>query len=234
MLAIIDYGAGNLRSVVNAFQAVGHSPQVTNDPSELAKAAGIVLPGVGAFGDGMASLRRLGLVEVLAEQVLGQGKPYLGICLGMQFLAQESYEHGVHQGLGWLPGTVQRIIPASPRFRIPHIGWNDVQTVGACPLYQGLDPEPIFYFVHSYHLVVDEDYRQAVTATCCHGADITASVSLKNIYGVQFHPEKSQREGLLLLANFARLVYGGLTDAETAAHTRAHLARWSGSAKHSV
>lgn len=206
MIAVVDYGAGNLRSVVNALEAIGQKPLVTHSPSDLAKAAAIVLPGVGAFGDGMESLRRLHLIEALNEEVLGKKKPYLGICLGLQFLGLESYEHGVHQGLGWIKGAVQRIVPSDDGFRIPHIGWNNVRRERPCLLFEGLDDEPVFYFVHSFHLVVNNEDSQVVTSTCWHGTTVTASVQKNNIYGVQFHPEKSQREGLKLLENFAKLI----------------------------
>ena len=139
MIAVIDYGAGNLRSVLNAFEAIGREARVVDDPAGLAKASAIVLPGVGAFGDGMARLRRLGLVEALNEQVLNHKKPYLGICLGLQFLAHESFEHGSHEGLGWIGGTVQRIGPQDGRYRVPHIGWNAVQIERSSALFDGLD-----------------------------------------------------------------------------------------------
>ena len=153
MIAVIDYGAGNLRSVVNAFEAIGQKPLVTRHPADLAKASAIVLPGVGAFGEGMEALQRLNLIDALTEQVLGYQKPYLGICLGLQFLAQESFEHGTYQGLGWINGTVRRIVPQGSQYRVPHIGWNDIRLERPCPLFEGLEAEPVFYFVHSYHLV---------------------------------------------------------------------------------
>lgn len=206
MIAIIDYGAGNLRSVVNSFAAIGAKTRVVSSPDELGKASAIVLPGVGAFGEGMVRLRQLGLVEALNEQVLTHKKPYLGICLGLQFLAQESFEHGSHQGLGWIGGTVQRIDPQDRRYRVPHIGWNTVQIERPCPLFNGLDEEPVFYFVHSYHLVVKPEALDAVTSSCCHGVTMTASVQKDHILGVQFHPEKSQRNGLKVLENFVRLL----------------------------
>jgi glutamine amidotransferase len=206
LIAIIDYGAGNLRSVVNAFEAIGQEPRVTRDPADLAGASAIVLPGVGAFGDGMKTLRHLHLVEALNEQVLGHKKPYLGICLGLQFLARESSEHGAHAGLGWIAGSVQKIVPRDNGYRIPHMGWNDIQISRPSPLFEGLEAEPTFYFLHSYHLVVAEEWRQVVTATCWHGTAIIASVQKDNIHAVQFHPEKSQRNGLTVLENFVKLL----------------------------
>lgn len=234
MIAIIDYGAGNLSSVANAFRAIGQQALITDNYRDLDKAAGIVLPGVGAFGDAMAMLRRLYFVEALTDQVIGQGKPYLGICLGLQFLARESHEHGVHPGLGWIEGAVRRLAPADKRFRVPHIGWNDVEVDNPCPLFAGLSPEPIFYFVHSFHLVMEETCSNLLTSTCYHGERVTASVRRGHIFGVQFHPEKSQREGLLLLTNFTRVVYGEERDAQKTSHTGAHIARRLGGAEHPV
>jgi len=206
LIAIIDYGAGNLRSVVNAFEAIGQNPRVTGDPGDLAGAAAIVLPGVGAFGDGMKTLRRMRLVDALQEQVLGKKKPYLGICLGLHFLARMSFEHGSHEGLGWIDGSVQKIVPGDDKYRIPHMGWNNIHLERPCPLFAGLEAEPTFYFVHSYHLVVAEGWSEVVTSTCRHGISITASVQKDNIYAVQFHPEKSQRNGLTVLENFVQLI----------------------------
>ena len=205
MIAIVDYGAGNLRSVVNAFDAIGQQTRVVRDPAELRDAAAIVLPGVGAFGDGMAQLRARGFVEALNEQVLVRRTPYLGICLGLQLLARESTEHGAHRGLGWIDGVVQRIEPVDDQCRVPHIGWNTVHIHRASRLLEGLD-EPVFYFAHSYHVQVAGDASGAVTGTTSHGLAITASLEQGHIFGVQFHPEKSQREGLQVLTNFARLL----------------------------
>ena len=206
MITIVDYGAGNLRSVVNGFDAIGQNTHVTNNPKDLEKASAIVLPGVGAFGDGMTILARLGLLEPLKEQILGKNKPYLGICLGLQFLATESLEHGQHQGFGWLDGTVSRITPDDPMFRVPHMGWNNITIERPSPLFEGLGPEPVFYFVHSYHLVPEGGASDAVTATCWHGATINVAVQRDNIFGVQFHPEKSQGNGLKVLENFVKLI----------------------------
>jgi glutamine amidotransferase len=207
VIAIIDYGAGNLRSVANAFEAIGQHTLVTNRPRDLARAAAIVLPGVGAFGDGMECLHRFGLVEALQEEVLENKKPYLGICLGLQFLGGQSSEHGTHAGLGWLKGRVERIVPNGKEFRIPHIGWNNIHIERPSPLFEGLPPEPVFYFVHSFHLVMEEEEREAVTSTCWHGTEITAAVQKNKIFAVQFHPEKSQENGLKLLENFVKAIY---------------------------
>lgn len=206
MIAIIDYGAGNLRSVVNAFEAIGYSPTVTNNPADLKESSAIVLPGVGAFGDGMNIIHEMNLVEALNEQVLAKQKPFLGICLGMEFLACESHELGNHAGLGWVDGIVERIAPNDEAtYRIPHIGWNNLDIVRSSTLFEGLEDPPAFYFLHSYQLVVADSCAEVIKSTCWHGTTITASIERDNIFAVQFHPEKSQRAGLKLLENFARL-----------------------------
>ncbi len=231
MIAIIDYGAGNLLSVVNAFKALGCPTRVTHDRAELARSRAIVLPGVGAFGAGMAKLRSLDLIGPLGEEVLEKGKPYLGICLGLQFLVQESLEHGCHQGLGWLPGTVQPILPSDPRFRVPHMGWNDVQVVRPCPLFSGLGEAPVFYFVHSFQVKLAPEAADRVTANCWHGTEIVAAVQWGKIFGVQFHPEKSQWFGLKLLSNFIRLTGEGDAYAQETPDSGFGAARWFGGAE---
>ncbi|MCM8811722.1 MAG: imidazole glycerol phosphate synthase subunit HisH [Candidatus Omnitrophica bacterium] len=204
MIALVDYGMGNLRSVANAFEAIGEKPVITHSRAEIESAAGIVLPGVGAFGDGMKNLRRLELIETLNREVLEKKKPYLGICLGMQFLTDESEEHGLHKGFGWIKGRIREIKPADKRYKVPHMGWNELQILKEGGLFQGLPEAPVFYFVHSYHLEPAEP--GVITAVCRHGAEVTAAVEKENIVGVQFHPEKSQRVGLQLLKNFVRMV----------------------------
>ena len=206
MITIIDYEAGNLRSVHNAFEAIGQRSIVTSNPADLAKASAIVLPGVGAFGDCIESIRRKNLMEPLSEAVLVKKVPYLGICLGMQFLCRESHEMGSQKGFGWIDGTVRLIEPNDRRFRVPHIGWNDIQITRRQPLFEDIDEEPVFYFVHSYHFEVAESDADVISATTWHGANITASVQKENIFGVQFHPEKSQADGLKLLENFVKLI----------------------------
>jgi glutamine amidotransferase len=208
-LAIIDYGAGNLRSVVNAFRSLGVSCRVTSAPGDLCDVPGIVLPGVGAFGDCIGALGKGGMTEALTDAVLGNKKPFLGICLGLQILAQEGLEHGRHQGLGWLNGRVEKISPQGDRFRIPHMGWNNLKIHRSSGLFDGMKADPAFYFVHSYHFVPDASSAGCVTSTAWHGQDVTASISQGNIHGVQFHPEKSQDTGLKLLENFVRMVKAG-------------------------
>lgn len=205
MIAIIDYGAGNLRSVVNAFEFIGQNPRIINTSAELKQASAIVLPGVGSFGEGMAHLRNLALIEPLSEEVLVKKKPYLGICLGLQFLASESFEHGRHEGLGWIPGSVERL-KAEQGIRIPHMGWNNVRAVGASRLLEGFVDDPVFYFVHSYVYVPPLEHQGVVVGTAWHGQDIAAVVEKEHIVAVQFHPEKSQADGLRLLENFVRMI----------------------------
>ncbi len=205
MIAIIDYNAGNLRSVLNAFEAIGQKVKITRDPGEISKASGLVLPGVGAFGKCIESITANGLFEVLAEEVLVKKKPYLGICLGLQFLARQSFEHGCHEGFGWIDATVEKIVPEEPGFRVPHIGWNNIDVRVEDPLFDGLE-EPVVYFVHSYKLVMNNGSDAVVSSVCWHGTEIVASVQKDNIFAVQFHPEKSQQHGLKILENFSKLL----------------------------
>lgn len=204
MIAVIDYGMGNLRSVANALEAVGGNPKLTVSQSDLREACGIVLPGVGAFCDGMRNLVSLNLIETLEEQVLHRHKPFLGICLGMQFLAERSFENGDYCGLGWLRATVERISPSQPKFKVPHMGWNDIQIQRPSELLENIET-PVFYFLHSYYLKVNEGDANVVTSTCWHGESVTATIQWGNIFGVQFHPEKSQKSGLQILQNFRKL-----------------------------
>ena len=200
MIAIVDYGVGNLRSVQKALERVGAQAVITSNPSRLESARGIVLPGVGAFGDGMDNLRARGLVRPLLEQV-AQDKPFLGICLGMQLLFDESEEMGLHEGLGLLAGRVVRF-PESD-LKVPHIGWNQLQGCGSGVL-SGLSDGEYAYFVHSYYVVPAE--RSDIVATTEYGVEFASVVSRANVFGAQFHPEKSQDVGLRLLENFAGVV----------------------------
>jgi len=199
-VAIVDYGLGNLRSVANAFATLDCRIEIITAPASLKDASHIVLPGVGAFGDGMENLRSKGWIEALEEQVRGQKKPFLGICLGMQLLAATGTEHGSWRGLGWIDASVNRLTAASQGLRVPHMGWNDVQVVGQPKLLKGLGDKPCFYFVHSF-AVVPED-RGVVSGFCEYGTDFAACIESGNILGVQFHPEKSHKVGLALLKNF--------------------------------
>lgn len=197
-VGVVDYGLGNLRSVAGAVERLGHEPVVTSDPSELASTDKLLLPGVGAFGDGMRNLRERGLVEPLDELVLKQRKPVLGLCLGAQLLARASDEFGSHEGLGWLDATVERI-PANG-VRVPHVGWNELHRTGDSRLFDELPEEPLFYFVHSFHIRARDP--EIVKAETEYGGRLVAVVEKDNVYGTQFHPEKSQLAGLTLLGNF--------------------------------
>jgi glutamine amidotransferase len=206
MIAIVDYGVGNLRSVQKALERVGATAIVTDDPAALDAAEGVVLPGVGAFGDGMANLQARRLIDPLLRQVR-QDKPLLGICLGMQLLFEESEEMGHHRGLGLLPGRVLRF--PEGKLKVPHIGWNQLRIAG-CDLLDGIANGSHAYFVHSYY-VAPEDPAD-VLATTEYGLEFASVVGRGRIFGAQFHPEKSQDVGLRLLSNFAHLVSNGGTD----------------------
>jgi len=202
MIAVIDYGASNLRSVLHALDHLGVAARVAAGPGDLAGAQGIILPGVGAFGAGIDRLRALGFEPAIREAV-ARGAPLLGICLGMQFLFEASEELGEHRGLGLLAGRVVRF-PALPGLKIPHMGWNQLQPVRESPLLAGIAPGDYVYFVHSY-ICAPADPAD-VLATCDYGLPFPAAVARRNVYGVQFHPEKSQAVGLRLLRNFAAIV----------------------------
>jgi glutamine amidotransferase len=203
MLAVIDMKVGNLRSVLEGFARVGAPVRVVERPEDLDAADAIVVPGVGAFGDGIASLERQGLVPVIRQAVLEHQKPILGICLGMQLLAAESEEHGTHQGLGLLPGRVVRLRPTGKEHRIPNMGWCDVTpTRSSSVLFGSHPPVKTFYFAHSYYLECAS--TEDVAATIDYGGAVTAAVERGHLFGVQFHPEKSQEAGLDLLEGFVR------------------------------
>lgn len=200
-IAIIDYQMGNLRSVQKGFEKVGHSAIITSDPRELAQAERIVLPGVGAFGDAMAELRRRELVGPILEAIAA-GKPFLGICLGLQLLFDVGYEGGEHEGLGVLPGKVVRFdLPRD--YKVPHMGWNRGRFVQPAPLLRGIAEGTYFYFVHSYYVLPTEQKLVAIETE--YGQPFCAAIWRENLFATQFHPEKSQTEGLKLLKNFSEL-----------------------------
>lgn len=201
MLAIVDYQMGNLRSVQKGFEKVGHAATITGDPADLARADKIVLPGVGAFGDAMAELRRRRLVEPLREAILA-GKPFLGICLGLQLLFEVGHEGGRHEGLGILPGEVVRFdLPHG--YKVPHMGWNALSVARRPPVLTGIDEGTHVYFVHSYYVVPARP--DVVAAETDYGLRFCSMVWRDRLYATQFHPEKSQRDGLTMLRNFAEL-----------------------------
>jgi glutamine amidotransferase len=202
MLAIIDYDMGNVRSIHNAFTLLDEEIKITDDPVTIESAEAIIVPGVGAFADGMINLKKKNLVSVLEKQVIERKKPYLGICLGMEFLAKKSFEGGEHEGLGWIKGNVIRLEPNNPSLRVPHIGWNDTSILEKKGLLKDIQ-SPTFYFLHSYYLKIDESEKDIITSVCDYGGNkIIATLQKENIYAVQFHPEKSQTTGLKLLKNF--------------------------------
>ncbi len=209
-IVVIDYGSGNLRSAAKAFERVvaetGHTDPVTvtADADVVRRADRIVLPGVGAFADCRRGLYAVpGMVEALTEVAVKRGKPFIGICVGAQLLAEWGREHGNHAGLGWIPGEVVDLTPSDPGLKIPHMGWNTLDfTAGRHPVLAGIEPGQHAYFVHSYH------FRTAnaahTIATTDYGGPVAAVVGRDNIVGTQFHPEKSQKTGLTLIANFLR------------------------------
>ncbi len=206
-VAIVDYGSGNLRSAAKAFEraaaekGIAADIRVVADASSVASADRIVLPGVGAFADCMRGLEALpGMVAALDKAVRGQGRPFLGICVGMQLLASRGFEHGTHEGLGWIPGEVEALKPSDPSLKIPHMGWNALERRREHPLLAGIAPGTHAYFVHSYAMICRDGAD--VVATADYGGPIAALVARGNMAGTQFHPEKSQASGLRLIANF--------------------------------
>ncbi len=209
LLTIIDYGSGNLRSAANAFERqaalLDNPPEilVTADPEKVRIADRIVLPGVGAFADCAAGLNAVpGMRDVLEERVIRGGTPFLGICVGMQLLASEGREKAITPGLGWIPGAVIHLTPSDPELKIPHMGWNTLSIEKPHALLADIPAGLHAYFVHSYHLQTEHDATRI--ATTDYGGPVTAAVGRDNIFGTQFHPEKSQALGLALISNFLR------------------------------
>ncbi|NGZ10623.1 MAG: imidazole glycerol phosphate synthase subunit HisH [Nitrospira sp. LK70] len=198
MIAIIDYGMGNLRSVSKAFEVVGCQAMVTRDAATLQNASHVVLPGVGAFGDCMSNLRQYGLIEPI-KTAIQSGKPFLGICLGFQLLFTESEEFGKHEGLDIFPGRVRAFSKDQP-LKVPHMGWNQVCIRRPCPLFEGIADGAYWYFVHSFF--VDPGDKQLTATTTTYGIPFTSSIWKDNVVACQFHPEKSQSSGLRLMKNF--------------------------------
>ena len=208
-VAIVDYGSGNLRSAAKAFERAARESGtnerviVTASPAEVAVADRIVLPGVGAFADCRAGLYGVaGMVDTLQREVIERGKPFLGICVGMQLMATRGVEYGVHAGLDWIAGDVVRIAPSDKALKIPHMGWNELVDLRAHPLLDGIAANDHAYFVHSFHLKASTP--ETVLATTEYGGRLTAMVGRANLAGTQFHPEKSQATGLRLIGNFLR------------------------------
>jgi len=215
MIAVIDYGMGNLRSVHKGLERVGLDARVTSSKQDVGDAAGVVLPGVGAFKDCMANLDRLGLIGP-AKRAIESGKPFLGICLGLQVLFTESEEYGPSPGLGVFAGKVVRFkdgMPdpdggeSAPALKVPHVGWNQVKAKKESPFLRGMDKDSYVYFVHSYYVAPEDP--GIVATTTDYGVEFVSSVAKDNLFACQFHPEKSQRVGLGILKNFGEVVNGG-------------------------
>ena len=198
MIAIIDYDAGNIKSVEKALLSMGETPVLTRDPEVILQADHIILPGVGSFGDAMENLNKFGLIEVIHEAI-NRKIPFLGICLGLQLLFESSEETPGVAGLGILEGKIVRI-PEGPGLKIPHMGWNSLNVREGASLFKGLEKEPYVYFVHSYYLQAKDP--KIVAATTEYGVTIHASVEKENVFACQFHPEKSSKTGLAILKNF--------------------------------
>jgi len=201
-ICIIDYGMGNLTSVASALAVLGYQAQVSADPRSVATADGLILPGVGAFAEAMRRLTEVGLIDVMERCVLGEKVPILGICLGMQLMARSSSEHGFHRGLGWIDAEVDRI-PEDTKVRIPHVGWSEVEWTPNAMLGRNIAPEAHFYFNHSFCMTCNDDI---VTSSAGEDSVVVAAIAKDNLQGTQFHPEKSQSNGLRLLRNFLNYV----------------------------
>lgn len=201
MIAIVDYGMGNLRSVQKAFEKLGQTAEICTAPQQIATAERLVLPGVGAFRDAIARLKSHDFVQPILDYI-ESGRPFLGICLGLQLLFDVSYEDGEWAGLGVLPGEVVRF-ENQPGLKVPHIGWNQVEVVGSPAIFEGVPPRAHFYFVHSYFARPSEE--SVIAGRTDHGGTFVSAVARDNVFATQFHPEKSQQHGLQLLENFARL-----------------------------
>ena len=199
MIAIIDYGAGNLRSVVNAISRLGYQPRITSDPGDVVNADAVILPGVGAAADAMANLKRQGLAQVIS-QLIAEGRPFFGVCLGLQVLFTGTEEGGGHECLGIIPGRVRRL-PSG--LKIPHMGWNQVKQVGSHPIFEGIPDEANFYFVHSYY--AEPEDRSLVAGETEYGIPLCSVIAMGNLVATQFHPEKSGELGLRMYDNFIKL-----------------------------
>lgn len=204
MVTIIDFGAGNLRSVQKSIEYVGFKAEITDDAEIIRKATHLVFPGNGAFGDCISAMGKLGLISAV-EEVIKKGNPFLGICIGMQALFEKSYEFGVHDGLSYIKGVVKRFPDELLKegMKIPHTGWNSVHFNENHPVFRNIKQDSYFYFVHSYYAECSN--KENILGTTNYGIDFTSAVTYENITGVQFHPEKSQQAGLKLLENFCNL-----------------------------
>lgn len=202
MIAILDYGLGNVASVVGAVERLEYEVVVTSDPVVLSDADKLILPGVGAFGDGMRNLHERGLVKVLEDLVQGCGKPILGICLGAQLFAHHSEEFGFNKGLGWLDAVVRPLKPDDSELRVPHVGWDVLYPRQSSVLLEGVPKDALFYYVHSY--CIEAGNADIIVGICEYGQQFAALLQFRNIYATQFHPEKSQLHGLTVMHNFLK------------------------------
>ena len=193
---------GNIRSICNALDFLGQRYEVSNSRKGLSNADAYILPGVGAFAAAAENLRKLGIIDELQTQILANKKPFLGICLGMQLLGEDSLEMGFSRGLGWIEGKVRKLKPID-QIRLPHVGWNTIEVLEENPLFLNIDKGAHFYFDHIYHLICDEKYA---VAKCTYGYPFMAAIQKENILATQFHPEKSQRNGMKLLRNFLNFI----------------------------
>jgi len=201
-IVIVDYGMGNLRSVQKAFEKIGFDARLTRNKDEIGRASAIVLPGVGAFKDCMENLEKYGLVEILLRSI-EKGKPYLGICLGLQVLFSESEEFGSHKGLDLIKGKVVRFVP-DPEHKVPHMGWNTIEKEKESSMLQGIESGDFFYFVHSYYVIPDE--TKWISSFTIYGKPFVSGIWKENLFATQFHPEKSQQKGLRILENFVKSI----------------------------
>lgn len=200
MIVVVNYGLGNLFSVAKALEFLGAEVLISDKPEDLQKAERLILPGVGAFSDGISYLRKKGLDQALINVIQEDKKPFLGICLGLQLLAELGFEYGEYRGLGLVKGQVRKLDAERFGLKMPHIGWNEITAIRETPLLQGLKPPLDFYFAHSYQLICDN--QEDLAAITSYGETITAAIQHKNIFATQFHPEKSQDNGLKILENF--------------------------------
>ena len=201
-IVIVDYGMGNLRNVQKGFEKIGFEARLTRNKSEVGRASAIVLPGVGAFKDCMENLEKYGLVDILLRSV-EKGKPYLGICLGLQVLFSESEEFGSHKGLDLIKGKVVRFVP-DPEHKVPHMGWNTIEKAKEVPMLQGTESGDFFYFVHSYYVIPDK--TEWISSFTTYGKPFVSSIGKENLFATQFHPEKSQQKGMRILENFVKSI----------------------------
>ena len=199
-ICILNYGSGNVKSVFNLANYLGYDTVISNKKDDITEATHIILPGVGSFGSAMKKINSLLPIKFLSEEVLLRKKPFLGICVGMQVLVEKGLEHGEHKGLGWIKGEVSKLAVNS--VPLPHIGWNDIETVNESPLFSGLGTIKDFYFVHSYALTTEQEN---ITTETNYEINFCSSIRVENVFGVQFHPEKSQKAGLLVINNFLGL-----------------------------